>query len=109
MSKDTRKSAPQTQYLSLVVTHLNASTGPVLSVRALAWALRSGTAHAQDRDPAGSAAILSLFIEATPHQILSCINEAGAGIESADRLYQEALADNTPRAHAWEQATAHLR
>ena len=97
------------RYLSLVVTHLNASTGPLLTVHELAAALCSGSAYGAGQSPQASALILSLFHEATPHQILSCLDEVGADIASVERLYQQARADNMPAAPAWEQATRHLQ
>jgi len=52
--------------LSLAVTHLNASVGPVLTVAQLTAALRAGAVDAIADAPTAAALVTSLFVETEP-------------------------------------------
>lgn len=94
--------------LGLAVTHLNASTGPVLTTEQLAASLRAGSAAALAASPAASALVRYLFVEVEPRLIAACARQAGAGLQLANQLYEENLRHAMPRVRAWEQAVAHL-
>ena len=67
-------------YLSLVVTHLNAPYGRIVTTDDLADALRQGTAYARSRSRSASAIILSMFVESSVKQIVQCASEACADL-----------------------------
>ncbi len=94
--------------LALAVTHLNASVGPVLCAEQLASALRAGSVRHVAMSSAGAALVGSMFTELPPSLILRCASEAYADVHSADRLYQEALADGLPPVREWEMSVEHL-
>lgn len=93
--------------LGLAVTHLNASTGPVLTAAQLAHILRAGSVDAIADAPAAALASY-LFIELEPRLITLCAHEAGADVMHANRLYQESLRHGMQRVPAWEKSVQYL-
>lgn len=89
--------------LQLVVTHLNASVGKVVSIESLAQSLLEGSL-ANIKNKTAAAMIASLFVEASPEMIVACAREAGANIESVNNLYLETVAGNIGSSSAWEDA-----
>lgn len=98
----------QSDSLGLAVTHLGASTGPVLTSAQLAESLRAGSAAALSDAPAACALVRYLFVEVEPCLIAACARQAGANLQLANQLYLENLRHAMPRVRAWEQAVAHL-
>ncbi len=93
--------------LGLAVTHLNASTGPVLTVAQLAHILRAGSVDVIADAPAAALASY-LFVELEPRLIALCAYQAGAGVAQANRLYQDSLRHGMQRVPAWEQSVQYL-
>lgn len=95
--------------LDLAAGHLNTPVGPLVKPEHLALALREGSVshvHAGGRTEAVRGLLLTLFIEADPALILGCAREAGADLESVNRLYNEAIHDHLPRVKDWERLVA---
>jgi hypothetical protein len=101
----------------MVVTHLNASVGPVLTVEHLAMdlslgkisALSDGNAQGKDSKLVTASALVgSLFIEIDPELIVQCAYEAGSDLMHANMLYEDALRHGMPRAPEWERSIAFL-
>lgn len=88
--------------LDLATTHLNTPYGNVVTIEHLSSALRAGTVE-MDSIPELSAAIISTaFNELSTNLIIQCVYEAGASIESANRLYKETLEDHRYPSPGWE-------
>lgn len=94
--------------LDVAVTHLNAPYGPVVTVDHFVAALRAGSYQLDEIPYSSGAIIASAFNECSANLMLQCIREAGASIESANRLYQETLADYMPPSPEWEEAVRTL-
>ena len=93
--------------LGLAVTHLNASTGPVLTAEHLAKILRAGSVDVITDAPAAALASY-LFVELEPRLIALCAYQAGTGVAQANRLYQDSLRHGMLRVPAWEQSVRYL-
>jgi hypothetical protein len=93
--------------LDLVVTHLNASIGKVVSSDQLAAALKAGSLSAI-ADPLAAAAVAYLFVEISPALIARCARFTGADLVRVNCLYLETLEDRLPRVLAWEESVEHL-
>lgn len=84
-------------YLSLIVAHLNASTGPVLSEAQLELALQTGSVHGRADDlDGGDALIASLFVEVEPRLIVLTARELGISEGQIEALYQSTLSQGAP-------------
>lgn len=90
-------------HIGNLAVHLNAPYRRTVREDHLARALREGSA-AGISDETERAIILSLFVEAPPAMILSGAREAGASWREAAALYQESVAEGSPRVPAWEAA-----
>lgn len=96
-----------TPALDMVVTHLNASVGSVLTRDELSSALRAGRLAAIHRQPAASL-VCYLFAELDPALIARCVGEAQSSLQSAYELYQDTLLAKAPRSLSWERSVGHL-
>lgn len=95
--------------LTVAVTHLNASVGPVLTTGQLAAALRAGSVHELEAEsPTAAALVSSLFVELAPPLIMGCAMEAGAELAQVQRLYEESLADGMPPVPRWQDSVGAL-
>lgn len=94
--------------LELAVGHLNASVGPVLTTRQLAFALCAGSTSHLPAPSIVAALIHSMFAELPAEVILRCAVESAADIHRVDNLYREALADAFPPVPVWETSVEHL-
>jgi hypothetical protein len=94
--------------LQMVVAHMNASVGPILSTEQLATALRTGSVQAIQESPVAAGLMAYLFVEVEPRLIALSAHEAGADIVLANQLYKEGLAKGMPRVSAWEESIGHL-
>ena len=95
--------------LDLAAGHLNTPVGPLVKPEHLALALRKGSvSHVQagSRTDTVRGLLLTLFVETAPALILGCAREAGADLQSVNRLYEETLADHLPRVMEWERFVA---
>lgn len=92
--------------LELAVTHLNASVGPVLTVKRFARALVSGSLKGFKGKE--TALLLYMFVELEPSLIAKCATEAGSDLRRANNLYKESLKAYLPRVPKWEKAVEHL-
>ena len=95
--------------LDLATGHLNTPVGPLVEPEHLALALRAGSvSHVQagSRTETVRGLLLTLFVETTPALIVGCAREAGADLQSVNRLYEETLADHLPRVIEWERFVA---
>ncbi len=88
-------------HLELAAGHLNAPVGPLVKPADLALALRTGSLAAAG-EQAGPL-LASLFVESSPQTLLACVREAGASLQSAQRLYEETLAAGAPAVAQWEE------
>lgn len=94
--------------LDLVVTHLNAPYGDLVSVEDLAAVLVGGTTKGvAERAPAAAGVLGRMFVEVSPALIGRCMVAAGATFTSVGALYAESIA-HCGRVPAWERATGHL-
>lgn len=108
MPGQTHASTPtSTASLPMAAQHMNVPTGPVVRVRDLALALRSGSFDGVSC-PGAAAAMAYLFVEIAPHLVAACMREAGGSFASANQLYLETVHAGIPRVPAWEQAVEHL-
>lgn len=88
--------------LDLVVAHLNASTGPLVSSLQLAAALRAGKLDVLSDSPSAAACISYLFVETEPRLIALCAYESGTDLDHANSLYEDLLRRSMPRVPEWE-------
>lgn len=95
-----------TSALDLVVTHLNAPYGDLVSVDDLTAVLVGGTTTII-AEPAAAGILGRLFVEVSPALIGRCMVAAGATFTSVGALYAESIA-HCGRVPAWERATGHL-
>ena len=95
--------AKMTSHLEMIVGHLNAPYGRVLSTADLAFALRSGSVAGIGSD-LSRALLMSLFVECPPQSILLAALQVGGTWLTVRSLYQETVANGMQRAKAWESA-----
>lgn len=86
----------------LVVTHLNAPYGLVVTEEDLARSLRTGKIVADNA--AARAVIAQVFIETEPRLLVQCAREIGVPIAKVNALYRDTLANGAPANPAWEKA-----
>lgn len=95
-------------YVDLVVGHLNTPYGPVVSNSDLLDALRAGSLSVV-QDEASRAILSSLFIECTGAMIGSLCAREGIDLQKAHDLYKEIVASGEqPRVFAWEDAVKEI-
>lgn len=94
--------------LGLIVTHLNAPVGPILTVAHLQAVLNAGSLAAVAHEPPVITALLSsLFVEISPPLILRAMIEVGSDHQRLQRLYQETLALGLPAVPYWQAEALH--
>lgn len=91
----------------MVVGHLNAPYGPVVTAEDLAAAMSQGRIDAV-ASPKGRALVASMFIECAPHSIAAAALEVGAGLENLASLYRSCVESGEARSAAWERAMDEL-
>lgn len=92
-----------------VVSTLNASTGPIVTVAHLEAALRAGSLDAIENNSA-RASVSYLFVELM-HQlrlIALCCYAIDVPITQANQLYLHTVAEGIPRVREWEEAMENL-
>lgn len=93
--------------VDLIVGHLNAPYGTVVTAEDVAAALSQGRIDAVV-NPEGRALVASMFIECAPHSIAAAALEVGAGLENVASLYRSCVESGEARSSAWEGAMGEL-
>lgn len=89
--------------LDLIVTHLNAPVGQVLTPAHLQAVLTAGSFAAVTHAPPVVGALLaSLFVEISPPLILRAMIAVGGDHDRLHHLYQESLAMGMPEVAYWQ-------
>lgn len=94
-----------TPYIEMIATHLNAPYGHIVASADVAAALRSGDLSSVPGDDLVKELLASMFIELEPEFIGRACYEAGARLEEAQALYQQArMQFGVPKVARWEDA-----
>ncbi len=96
--------------ISVAVGHLNTPYGNVVQEEDFAAVLRAGTLKIESDTltPSAVAIISGTFTENTPNLMIMCMHEAGATLESVNRLYVETVKEGAYPSPKWEATVAHF-
>lgn len=94
----------KSDYLSMIVTHLNAPYGPVLKKETVKAALEAGSLSGLRCMPLERELLETLFVECAPSLIGRACYQIGVGLENAQALYVELRKEGHPVALKWEDA-----
>lgn len=91
---------------ALIVAHLNAPVGPVLTESDVVNSLKNGYLSAQTEK--ANAVLSGLFVEVEPRLIVRCALEAESTVGLANLLYLDTLAREAPKCPLWESSIEFL-
>jgi hypothetical protein len=94
--------------INLVVTHMNAPCGPVLSREHLEMVLLAGTLEVLEDNDRVKALLYWLFIENSPRLIVKSTREAGSKVVLANKLYEEIVRFGQHRVPEWEESIQYM-
>jgi hypothetical protein len=94
--------------LNLVVAHMNAPCGPVLTREHLESVLKAGTLEVLGDNERVKSLVYYLFVENAPMLIVKSAREAGSGAVLANKLYEEIIRLGHRRVPEWEESVRYL-